>query len=107
MLKVAWSPVYAHPLPEGHRFPMEKYNLIPEQLLYEGTLTQANFFEPAIQSEEDILTTHSAEYFRKLQTQTLTTKEARKFAQCLRSLGPPFMPIPFLRATDFRWRSTI
>ena len=78
MLKVAWSPVYAHPLPEGHRFPMEKYNLIPEQLLYEGTLTQANFFEPAIQSEEDILTTHSADYFRKLQTQTLTTKEARK-----------------------------
>ena len=44
MLKIAWSPIYAHPLPEGHRFPMEKYNLIPEQLLYEGTITQANLF---------------------------------------------------------------
>ncbi|MEY3442291.1 MAG: hypothetical protein RLZZ519_572 [Bacteroidota bacterium] len=78
MFKVAWSPVYAHPLPEGHRFPMEKYNLIPEQLLYEGTLTPANFFEPDIQSEADILTTHSAEYLEKLQTQTLSAKEARK-----------------------------
>lgn len=43
MLKVAWSPLYNHPVPEGHRFPMLKYDLIPEQLLYEGVLTKVNF----------------------------------------------------------------
>ena len=39
MLKIAFDPIYAHPLPEGHRFPMLKYELIPEQLLYEGSIT--------------------------------------------------------------------
>ncbi len=29
-LKIAYDPIYAHPLPEGHRFPMLKYELIPE-----------------------------------------------------------------------------
>ncbi|MDW8288992.1 MAG: histone deacetylase, partial [Flammeovirgaceae bacterium] len=33
MLKIAYSPIYHHPLPAGHRFPMEKYTLLPEQLL--------------------------------------------------------------------------
>jgi hypothetical protein len=46
MLKIAWSPLYCHPLPEGHSFPMEKYNLLPEQLLYEGTVKEDNFFRP-------------------------------------------------------------
>ena len=27
MLKIAYHPIYKHPLPEGHRFPMEKYDL--------------------------------------------------------------------------------
>ncbi len=31
MIKIAFDPVYAHPLPENHRFPMLKYELIPEQ----------------------------------------------------------------------------
>ena len=47
MLQIAFSPVYRLRLPEGHRFPMLKYELIYEQLLYEGTCTEANFFGPA------------------------------------------------------------
>lgn len=78
MLKVAWSPLYAHPLPEDHRFPMEKYSLIPEQLIYEGTLTQENFFEPTQVSESIILSTHKASYWQKLKTQSLTPKEIRR-----------------------------
>lgn len=78
MLQIAWSPIYAHPLPEGHRFPMEKYELIPQQLLHEGAITQANLFEPQPMAEADILTTHTAEYWQKLKTGTLSAKEARK-----------------------------
>ena len=57
MLKVAWSAIYKYKVPEGHRFPMAKYELLPEQLLYEGTLTNANFFAPEPLTEEVILWT--------------------------------------------------
>ena len=33
MLKIAFDKIYKHPLDENHRFPMIKYDLIPEQLL--------------------------------------------------------------------------
>ena len=46
ILKIAYDPIYAHPLPEGHRFPMLKYELIPGQLLFEGTITEENIFAP-------------------------------------------------------------
>lgn len=78
MLKIAWSEIYAHPLPKNHRFPMEKYNLLPEQLLYEGTVTQENFFEPTPLSEEQVLRTHELDYWNKLKHQTLSRKEERK-----------------------------
>ncbi|MEZ4774776.1 MAG: histone deacetylase [Bacteroidia bacterium] len=78
MLKIAWSDLYRHPLPEGHRFPMEKYNLIPEQLLYEGTITEENLYNPGFAEREDILLTHAEDYLNKLQNQLLTPKEIRR-----------------------------
>lgn len=77
MLKIAWSEIYAHPLPENHRFPMEKYNLLPEQLMYEGTITSANLFAPTSLPDSDILKIHSAEWWQKLKQGTITDKEAR------------------------------
>ena len=77
MLKIAFDPVYAHPLPEGHRFPMLKYELIPEQLLYEGSIEPGNLFSPAACKEEVVLLTHTAEYLEKLQNQTLSAREQR------------------------------
>jgi acetoin utilization deacetylase AcuC-like enzyme len=78
MLKIAWSSCYAHPLPEGHRFPMEKYELIPAQLLYEGTISADNLFEPQAISAADILLTHDADYWARLSGLQLTPKEIRK-----------------------------
>ena len=77
MLKVAWSDSYAHPLPAGHRFPMEKYNLLPEQLLYEGTLTPGNFFVPEVLNEKWILNTHDKAYLERLKSQNLSRSEIR------------------------------
>ncbi len=77
MLKIAYSPIYKYELPQGHRFPMEKYELIPEQLLYEGTVSEANFFHPEALSEELILLTHEAAYWQKLLHLQLSRKEAR------------------------------
>jgi len=77
MLKIAFSEVYKYQLPEGHRFPMMKYELLPEQLLYEGTVTDDNFFHPKKLSKEQILQTHTEEYLYKLDNLELSRKEER------------------------------
>lgn len=77
-LKIAYHPIYVHPLPEGHRFPMLKYELIPEQLLYEAAIATENLFSPAPCPDEIILLTHTREYLDKLKNQTLSPQEQRK-----------------------------
>lgn len=77
MLKIAWSPIYVHKLPEGHRFPMEKYALLPEQLKYEGTVKSENFFKPQIIDEAFILHTHLPSYWEKLKNLALSRQEIR------------------------------
>ena len=77
ILKIAYNPIYAHTLPEGHRFPMLKYELIPSQLLHEGSITKENIFSPPICPDEIILWTHDKEYLDKLHRQTLSAKEQR------------------------------
>ncbi|MFM1775525.1 MAG: hypothetical protein RJA53_1135 [Bacteroidota bacterium] len=78
MVKIAFSPIYYHKLPEGHRFPMLKYELIPEQLLHEGTITQENLFTPNTCDAIDVLRTHDLDYYNKLINQQLSPSEQRK-----------------------------
>lgn len=77
MLKIAWSPAYRYELPEGHRFPMAKYELIREQLLYEGTVSEDNFFHPAPLPESVGLLTHDISWWNKLLHLTLSQREER------------------------------
>lgn len=77
MLKIAFHPIYKHPLPEGHRFPMEKYDLLPKQLLHEGTCEEANFFEPDFPEKDPILAVHDKDYFSRLLNLELSKKEVR------------------------------
>ena len=78
MIKIAYHKLYAHPLPEGHRFPMLKYELIPEQLLHEGTITQENLFEPEVLPEKYIVNTHDYDYWEQLKNLTLSAKNQRR-----------------------------
>jgi len=78
MIKIAWHPSYAHPLPEGHRFPMLKYELIPEQLLHEGIICEENLFSPHLIAEENILLTHDQLYWIQLRDLTLSAKDQRR-----------------------------
>lgn len=78
MIQIAFDPIYAHPLPENHRFPMLKYQLIPEQLMHEGTYSASNVFSPSTCSTETVLRTHDAAYLDKLLHQTLSASEQRK-----------------------------
>lgn len=78
MLKIAFHPIYKHPLPEKHRFPMLKYELLPKQLLYEGTCEEVNFFAPEIPNDKYIVAVHDPEYFYDLLNIKIPPKEARK-----------------------------
>lgn len=78
MLKIAYHPIYKHNLPEGHRFPMEKYDLLPQQLLYEGTCKEENFFKPEIPNNKYFFMVHDPEYVSDLMNITLNQKAARK-----------------------------
>lgn len=78
MLPIAFHPIYKHPLPEGHRFPMLKYDLLPQQLLYEGTAVESDFFEPGLPNMQDILAVHTKAYVNDLVNLTLDPRAARK-----------------------------
>ena len=78
MLKIAFHPAYNHPVPEGHRFPMLKYDLIAEQLVYEGTITESNLFTPSNISQTDLLRSHDEHYVHALNTLSLSPSAIRK-----------------------------
>ena len=77
MLKIAFDNDYVYPLEKNHRFPMVKYELIPEQLLREGTCTDENFFIPKMVSDDHVLLTHEKSYFSRLCELSLSKKEQR------------------------------
>ena len=78
MIRIAWNSEYAHPLPEGHRFPMLKYDLLPQQLLHEGTIVKAQLFSPEKLEESELLLVHNPDYWELLKNLKLSTSEKRK-----------------------------
>ena len=77
MLKIAYSPIYNYPVPAHHRFPMEKYDLLPKQLIHEGIVEADAFFEPTLLDESVILLTHTASYWHQLKNGLLSDREER------------------------------
>jgi len=78
MLKIAFNQNYIYPLEENHRFPMIKYELIPEQLIRENTCTEKNFFNPDKVDDFTVLLTHQKEYFERFKSLDLSKKEIRE-----------------------------
>lgn len=78
MLKIAFNDYYIHSLPKGHRFPMAKYELLPQQLLLEGTIEEDAFFSPDKISKEHVLAIHDEKYFNDLVGLKLDRRAQRK-----------------------------
>jgi acetoin utilization deacetylase AcuC-like enzyme len=57
---------------------MLKYELIHEQLLYEGTCTDANFFAPQPVDDRWVLGVHTADYVQQLKTLTVPAEMVRR-----------------------------
>ena len=78
MFYIAFDPTYIHPLPEGHRFPMLKYELIPGQLLHEGLISPHHLHSPGTADESIILLSHQKDYWNRLRYQKLSPAEIRR-----------------------------
>jgi acetoin utilization deacetylase AcuC-like enzyme len=57
---------------------MSKYEVLPQQLLYEGTLRSENFFVPQPLEPNRILAIHQADYWNRLNQLTLEPAEIRR-----------------------------
>jgi acetoin utilization deacetylase AcuC-like enzyme len=57
---------------------MLKYELIPEQLIYEGLITKEDLFSPEILSEDVVLLSHEKAYWERLRDLKLSPAEIRR-----------------------------
>ena len=81
-MKVFYTDHFVLPLPDGHRFPMQKYSLLREavQTYAPHSLDEA----PAVQDDE-LLLAHDAAYVARMSHGTLTANE-------IRQIGFPWSP---------------
>lgn len=57
---------------------MSKYEILPQQLLHEGTITNSNLFTPVPLTRQQIVRTHDEQYWERLSTLQLTPQEIRR-----------------------------
>ena len=69
-MKVFHSDRYSFPLPEGHRFPAEKYLMLRELLLERKVLSESELQVPKPASREQILLAHTEQYHDDFQNGT-------------------------------------
>ncbi|HEX4948602.1 MAG TPA: histone deacetylase [Blastocatellia bacterium] len=82
-MKVCYSDRYLVPLIPTHPFPMQKYRLVRNRLLEEGSITHWHLIEPKLAADEDILLVHDREYWRRC-------KQGNLFASEIRRIGFPW-----------------
>ena len=73
---ISYHPIYNHPVPDNHRFPMQKYALLPQQLLHEGIAEPTDFHTPSKVSLETLCLAHTPDYVHKFVRLQLSHKEA-------------------------------
>jgi acetoin utilization deacetylase AcuC-like enzyme len=74
-----WSSArYTFPLPEGHRFPIAKYELLRERVIAAGLTDDAGMREPERVDRESLLRVHTARYVDALTEGTLAPDELRR-----------------------------
>jgi acetoin utilization deacetylase AcuC-like enzyme len=59
----------------AHVFPSQKYRMIRDRLLADGSADAGDFLAPEPASDEDVLRVHTPDYVRKLRTGTLSREE--------------------------------
>lgn len=92
-IRIFYSEKYHYPLPEHHRFPIDKYVLTQEQLLYQGIIAEDQLADPGLVDEESILLVHTSEYWQQVKSLSLSPR-------MLRRIGLPNTEISVNRARN-------
>ena len=77
-IPIAYHESYKLDLPKGHRFPMEKYKLLPNELINQGISKETDFFSPYPPELNCVTQVHDKDYVLKLKSLKLTKPEIRK-----------------------------
>ena len=85
MIPIVYHPHYVAPLPQGHRFPMVKFQKLYELLLKDGILTPENLYQPEIPDQSLLELVHSPDYIENYCQGTLEAKAQRR-------IGLPWSP---------------
>jgi acetoin utilization deacetylase AcuC-like enzyme len=84
-MRIFHSDSFVVPLPEDHRFPMEKYALLRERVEAWIGEARGRLEVPPAAGDRALLTVHDREYLAKLETGSLTAMEVRR-------MGFPWSP---------------
>lgn len=84
-LPIIYHPDYVAPLPAGHRFPMQKFQLLYEKLLADGVAIPSQFHSPTLPPRTWIELVHEVNYVQAYCEGTLDAKAQRR-------IGLPWTP---------------
>ena len=77
-MKLFYADHFVLPLPEGHRFPMEKYARLRARLMASGHFAATDFHVPTAASDTEILRAHDAGYLQRVVRGTLDRNDERR-----------------------------
>ncbi len=77
-LPIVYHPDYVAPLPEGHRFPMEKFSWLYEMLLADGVAHRTQICNPVRPPQDWIELVHAPDYVQAYCEGTLDAKAQRR-----------------------------
>ena len=66
------------PLPDGHRFPADKYPMLSRRLVEEGIVAEQELLFPRGATREELLRVHTPAYLDRLESGQMTPKEMRR-----------------------------
>ena len=75
---VRGAPARVGYLPEGHRFPMQKYRLLRQAVEAAGLFAEGDLRTAPPATDQEILRAHDPDYLRRLMAGDLTVKEIRR-----------------------------
>lgn len=75
---IAFHESYAHPVPEGHRFPMKKYTEVFKELASLDKVNYNRLISPELCDWDTIKLVHEDDYIRSLKNKSLSRSDARR-----------------------------
>lgn len=84
-MQLFYADHFVLPLPEGHRFPMEKYAMLRASLRASGRFSEPDFAVPQAASDAEIMRCHDAAYLQRVTSGSLSPAEVRR-------IGFPWSP---------------